>query len=148
MSSKSAPFYANGLYFSCTRCSLCCRHEPGYVFLSKKDVDLLAEGLKMQYTDIVKKFCRWIPSSGGKKRLSLREKPGYDCIFWEEGCTVYKYRPLQCRTFPFWESSLYFVDTWNALECPGTGKGILYNQEYIENCLIQRKAEPVITRGA
>ena len=141
------PFYNEGLRFSCTRCSMCCRHEPGYVFLSKKDVQLLAEGLQMGYTDIVREFCHWIPLPDGKKRLSLREKPGFDCIFWQDGCSVYSCRPLQCRTFPFWESSLYFIDSWEALGCPGIGKGTLHNREYIENCLNQRRAEPIITRG-
>ncbi|MDR3247725.1 MAG: YkgJ family cysteine cluster protein, partial [Treponema sp.] len=37
------PFYANGLRFSCTRCSSCCRYESGYVFLSPEDVDVLAK---------------------------------------------------------------------------------------------------------
>ena len=34
----SEPFYAEGLRFSCERCSACCRGEPGYVFLTKEDL--------------------------------------------------------------------------------------------------------------
>ena len=141
------PFYAEGLPFSCTRCSDCCRHGPGYVFLSKQDVELLAQGLQMRYTGIMQKYCRWVPAPGGKKQLSLKEKLRFDCIFWQNGCTVYQYRPLQCRTFPFWESILDSQKTWDDLSCPGTGKGVLYSREYIENCLAQRRAEPVLTAG-
>ena len=34
-------FYSDGLRFECTRCSRCCRHTPGYVFLSENDVERL-----------------------------------------------------------------------------------------------------------
>ena len=141
------PFYSEGLRFSCTRCSECCRHEPGHVFLSKNDIQLLAESLKMGYNDIVEKYCLWVPVPGGEKQLSLREKPGFDCIFWQDGCSVYNSRPLQCRTFPFWKSTLSSRGAWENLCCPGIGKGSLYSREHIENCLAQRKAEPVLTRG-
>ncbi|HUX21603.1 MAG TPA: YkgJ family cysteine cluster protein, partial [Spirochaetia bacterium] len=36
------PFYQDGLRFECTRCDACCRHEPGYVFLSQTDLRRLA----------------------------------------------------------------------------------------------------------
>jgi len=140
-------FYSQGLRFSCVRCSDCCRIGPGYVFLSRNDVNLLAKGLKMKYIDIVEKYCRWVLIDG-KKQLSLTEKPGFDCIFWQEGCKVYPYRPLQCRTFPFWESTLCTRKAWEGLSCPGVGKGKLHDREYIENCLVQRRAEPILTRGA
>jgi len=139
-------FYMEGLRFSCTRCSACCRHEPGYVFLSKNDLELLAGALKMEYSGIVEKYCLWIPAPGGEKQLSLREKPNYDCIFWQDGCSVYQARPLQCRTFPFWKSTLSGPDAWKSLLCPGIGKGTLHSREYIESCLTKRNAEPVLSR--
>ena len=101
----------------------------------------------MKYTGIMEKFCRWVTVPGGGKQLSLKEKPGFDCIFWQNGCTVYQYRPLQCRTFPFWESILGSQEAWENLSCKGAGKGSLHSREYIENCLTQRKAEPILVRG-
>ena len=147
MKKREKPFYSDGLHFSCTRCSACCRHEPGYVFLSKNDIKLLAEALQMKYNDIMEKYCRWVTVPGREKQISLREKPGFDCIFWQDGCTVYKARPLQCRTFPFWKSTLSSQDAWENLLCPGTGKGTLHSREYIESCLAQRNAEPVLARS-
>jgi Fe-S-cluster containining protein len=147
---ETSPFYEAGLRFSCTRCSSCCRHEPGYVFLSQNDLELLAEALNMKYTGVMQKYCRWVPAPGGGKQLSLKEKPGYDCILWQDGCTVYRHRPLQCRTFPFWHSTLGSPEAWNNLtfSCPGVGKGTLHGRDSIQSCLDQRIAEPVITRGA
>jgi Fe-S-cluster containining protein len=147
------PFYAEGLRFSCTRCSACCRYGPGVVFLSEKDAGLLAIKLEMGYTDFVETYCRWIPvdmagtvSGEGRERLSLKERSNYDCIFWNNGCSVYEARPLQCRTFPFWKSVLASPDIWEGLDCPGAGKGTLHGMQYIESCLARREAEAVIER--
>jgi Fe-S-cluster containining protein len=149
------PFYAQGLRFSCTRCSACCRYDPGFVFLSEKDTGVLAIQLKMRYTDFVETYCRWVPvnmagevSGTGREQLSLKERSNNDCIFWNRGCSVYESRPLQCRTFPFWKSILHSSDTWEGLECPGIGKGTLHTMQYIESCLTQQSAEPIIERKA
>jgi Fe-S-cluster containining protein len=140
------PFYAQGLCFSCTRCSACCRFDPGYVFLSKKDADVLAGFLGMEYNGFIKTYCRWINGFGGKARLSLREKANYDCVFWKEGCRVYGGRPWQCRTFPFWPEILSSGDAWDALACPGIGKGKRYGPSYIESLLKERQSNPVIEK--
>ena len=102
----------------------------------------------MQYTDIVDIYCRWVSLPGAVKRLSLKEKHGFDCIFWENGCIVYENRPIQCRSFPFWESSLRSAESWKALSCPGIGSGTLHTREQIDNCLDQQKMEAIITRVA
>jgi Fe-S-cluster containining protein len=142
------PFYTPGLCFTCTQCSACCRYDPGYVFLSKKDVEILASEIRMDYNMVITVYCRWIPQGGGVERLSLKEKSNYDCIFWKDGCSVYKGRPLQCRNFPFWESLLFSHEAWKtaADSCPGMGKGEYHSMDYIESCLVQGKAEPIIIR--
>ena len=146
---EKAPFYAEGLCFSCTRCSACCRYEAGYVFLSEKDVSLLAAALKIEKMELIGLYCRWIPSLDGKKRLSLKEKPNYDCIFWADGCSVYESRPLQCRAFPFWHSAVESRSSWEtvSLDCPGIGKGILHSGDSIEKWLALQHKEPIISKG-
>jgi Fe-S-cluster containining protein len=142
------PFYSSGLYFTCIRCSACCRYQPGFVFLSKKDVEILAAEAKIGYNEFIEVYCRWIPQGGGMERLSLKEKSNYDCIFWNEGCSVYKGRPLQCRNFPFWHSVLVSFETWEitAESCPGIGKGTYHTKDCIESCLVQGRTESIITR--
>jgi Fe-S-cluster containining protein len=146
------PFYAEGLRFSCTRCSSCCRYEEGFVFLSQKDVDLLAAELGLGYAEFVKTYCRWVPClEGGTERLSLKEKSNRDCVFWTAsagGCRVYRVRPLQCRTFPFWRPVLVSAGSWKrtAETCPGMDKGVLYSMDYIEACLASQEAEPAVVR--
>jgi Fe-S-cluster containining protein len=143
-------FYSQGLRFSCTRCSACCRYESGYVFLSQADIDTLVRYLKMRYIDFMELYCRWIPQGGGGKRLSLKEKSNFDCVFWAAGagCSVYEARPLQCRAFPFWPSILQSGESWKtaARDCPGMGQGELHSADTIKAWLERQEAEPVLMK--
>ena len=143
------PFYSDGLRFGCTRCSKCCRHTPGYVFLSEADIGPLLRALTVSRQVFLQKYCRRV-RFGPVQRLSLKEKPNVDCILWEAGgCSVYKARPLQCRSFPFWSSCLVSVQEWQfrGRQCPGIGTGPLHNREEIEDWLAQRIKEPFIEVG-
>ena len=143
-------FYSHGLRFSCERCSACCRHEEGFVYLSGKDTSLLGTALNMDFHEFTKVFCRWVPALNGTVKLSLKEKSNFDCIFWEQnGCSVYEARPLQCRAFPFWHSVLSSKKNWNltAQSCPGIGQGKLHSRDSIKKWLTIRQKEPIISRS-
>ena len=151
--SEKSQFYAQGLRFSCKRCSACCRFDAGYVFLSRKDTSSLCAALNMQYEEFLDVYCRWVPGEQGKSQLSLKEKQDYDCIFWSaeqgEGCLVYETRPLQCRTFPFWDSVMNSKKSWKltAGNCPGMDQGEIHSQDSIRKMLAQRQLEPIIFRN-
>jgi len=160
-----SPFYAKGLRFSCVRCSVCCRFESGFVFLSEKDASLLGNTLNMGGKEFAETYCRWIPAENGDYMLSLKEKSNRDCIFWSPelspraegevsrvpvgGCRVYRSRPLQCRSFPFWASLLGDKNSWEttAMGCPGMNSGLHYSQDSIEKWLAARQKEPIISRS-
>ena len=150
---KGLPFYTDGLRFSCVRCSNCCRYESGYVYLSENDLNRLANELKMNLTEFIKTWCRWVPFDNSRDRLSLKEKSNFDCIFWgssdgKEGCRVYEQRPLQCRAFPFWDHIVLSQEAWKnaGLKCPGIGKGEWHSKNQIDNWVFQTEEEPVIER--
>jgi Fe-S-cluster containining protein len=139
-------FYAGGLRFACMRCSRCCRHTPGYVFLSEWDVARLAAYLGMSGEELRMKYCRQV-AFGHIFRVSLTEKPNLDCVFWENGgCRVYKARPLQCRSYPFWISCLSSEEDWreSARQCPGIGKGPIHPKREIDRWLRRRREESYI----
>ena len=142
------PFYASGLRFSCTRCSSCCRKESGFVYLSENDLSRLAKELQMDYSAFINTWCRWVPFKWGRDRLSLREKSNFDCIFWDNGCIVYRARPLQCSSFPFWDSVICSKEAWEAAarRCPGMNTGELHDKEEIAGCLRLLKDELIIER--
>ena len=134
MSEEKHPFYDEGLRFECVRCSRCCRHEPGYVFLSENDISGLSTAHDCSRSEFMSTFCT-VVSVFQVDRISLKEKDNYDCIFWDDGgCTVYEHRPLQCRSFPFWGSSLASEQAWQELarDCPGIGRGTLHTKDSIE----------------
>lgn len=127
-------FYKDGLHFECQRCSYCCGHSPGFVYLSLKDLDLLCSHFQMERADFIEKYCRWVNYYGGTTVLSLQEKKNYDCILWGEGCTCYEARPVQCRTYPFWSWMIKDKEMWDecAQDCPGMNKGRIWTYEEIE----------------
>jgi Fe-S-cluster containining protein len=113
-------------------------------------VEVFCGGLGIGKSAFEKRYCREVPINGNI-RLSLKEKPNLDCIFWEEnGCGVYCHRPLQCRSYPFWHSALMSRRNWDALKntCPGVGKGELHAREDIESWLRKREEELLINRKA
>ncbi len=92
-------WYKNGLKFKCKQCGRCCTGSPGYVFLSEKDLKNIAYILKISIKEVINKYCRLVNGN-----LSLKEMTKtYDCIFLQDNkCRIYKNRPVQCKTFPFW----------------------------------------------
>ena len=105
---------------ACDSCEgRCCTGESGNIFVSPQEITALSQLLKVdenifRETYLIKK---------GYK-LSLKERVvglSHDCIFYDRkagGCGVYDARPLQCRTFPFWDYfKTHLVELKN--ECPG-----------------------------
>ncbi len=133
MSENKDCFYKDGLNFSCARCSFCCGHSPGYVYLSKRDLDELCKFFNLSVKEFVQKYCRWADYYYGQTVLALLEKKNYDCILWDNGCTAYQARPIQCSTYPFWSWMIKDKQTWDecAQECPGMNQGKLWSYEEI-----------------
>jgi len=140
-------FYDQGLKFECTQCHACCRHDPGYVFLSRQDLDLLAEGTGLSPEAFIERHTRWVDLGDGFV-LSLKEKKNFDCIFWDNGCTVYAHRPVQCRTYPFWEGPLASAEKWKweGRFCPGINRGKVHDKASIDEALARRRSHPVLRR--
>ena len=121
-SEGEAPWYKDGLAFECTRCGACCTGAPGYVWVNAEEIQRLATYRGQSFEEFSRRFVRRVG-----KDLSLIEKPGGDCIFWDEraGCTVYPARPVQCQTWPFWPENIETPASWEHVTqvCPGSGKG-------------------------
>jgi Fe-S-cluster containining protein len=68
---------------------------------------------------------------------SFRMQPNGDCVFWDQGCTIYSVRPRQCRTYPFWTENLESPQTWEEVKrtCHGAGRGKLYRLNDIRSIL-------------
>ena len=124
---EPAPWYADGLKFKCTQCGNCCTGAPGYVFVTPEEIDAIAEFLGRPGRGLTKYHLRRVG-----RGYSLTENPdNYDCCFLnttpdgKRTCSIYPVRPLQCRTWPFWDDNLDSPDAWDfaAQDCPGMNRG-------------------------
>jgi len=105
---------------ACDTCGgRCCTGESGNIFVSPQEISALSKLLNLSELDFRKSY---LLKRGYK--FSLKERIvglSHDCIFFDRekgGCSVYEARPMQCRTFPFWD---YFKTHMGELknECPG-----------------------------
>ena len=124
------PWYADGLAFECTRCGKCCTGDPGYVWVTEEELAAIAKFLGQPLREVRELYAR---KTRGK--ITLRERANGDCVFWDkkQGCTIYPVRPAQCRTWPFWDSTLKTPADWGRTgqKCPGAGQGELIPVEEI-----------------
>ena len=119
------PWYHEGLRFACTGCGGCCTGAPGYVWVSKEEIRVLAEAGGVTVEEFEASFVR---REGNRK--SLLEHANGDCVFFDSAahrCLIYVLRPRQCRTFPFWASIVRTPATWleTCSVCPGCEQGPL-----------------------
>lgn len=105
---------------ACAECGgRCCTGESGNIFVSAQEIRALSALLQTDEADF---RAAYLEKRGYK--FSIKERrvgPSYDCIFYDReqgGCSVYAARPMQCRTFPFWD---YYKRRVRELknECPG-----------------------------
>jgi Fe-S-cluster containining protein len=130
-------WYKNGIRFECQGSGKCCssRGEYGYVYLTNDDRQNMANELNLSLNDFTKKHCG-IDDDEDFYHLNMGKSP--NCIFLKDNkCSVYKARPTQCRTWPFWPETMD-AKVWKkevAKFCPGVDKGRLYSQREIEEIL-------------
>ena len=127
-------FYDEGIKFSCQRCGHCCTSE-GYVFITQEDLDNLMNNEGFSLEDLKNHYF-----STFRGYTVLRDNASGACIFWDneiKGCKIYKNRPVQCRTYPFWKINFKQQSDFEReeKECPGIGQGKLYSKEEIDKLL-------------
>ncbi len=115
--------------FDPSACSLCqgrcCTGESGYIYVNKNEIEKIAKLLHLEMKEFVSTY---LFKKGYK--YSIKERvldESHECVFYERdsnGCKIYDARPLQCKTFPFWD---YYKTRVGELmeECPGAVKGAL-----------------------
>ena len=136
MSPRKNPWYSDGLRFECTACGGCCGGFPGFVWLSPEEIATFAGHLRLPHEDFLADHCRRLGT-----RWTLRETENWNCVMLKDGkCRVYGIRPVQCRTFPFWDENLDSPRDWTnaAKSCPGMGRGRLFEFAEIERLRCER----------
>ena len=132
---SNEPWYAEGLKFGCSMCGNCCTGPPGAVWFDRAEGQAMADAMGIDSKVFYRRFTRRING-----RQSLRERHtrhGFDCILLDREsqpgralCRVYKARPTQCRTWPFWSENLEDEQAWKDAKavtpCPGMDSGTFF----------------------
>ncbi len=124
-------WYHAGLRFQCSECGDCCTGSPGHVLVNSDEIEKLATHVGETVAVFETKYVRQVGA-----RKSLIEYSNGDCVFFDgltRKCTLYEARPLQCRTWPFWESNVSSPQAWKRTceVCPGSGQGTLFPADKI-----------------
>jgi len=134
-STESSEWYSAGLRFKCRGCGGCCTGEPGYVWVTDEEIERISKAVGLPRYQFENSFVRLV---AGKKK-SLIELPGGDCVLFDpqtRGCRVYADRPVQCRTWPFWNQNIDRPSSWQktAKFCRGCNnpEGKLYTEKEIK----------------
>lgn len=139
MSAVDKSLYKSGIRFECTGCGECCKSRGGYgyIYVTLEERRRLAEHLGLKTRVFTNKHCE---KTDGL--FHLRD-PASNCEFLKGSrCTVYKARPQQCRTWPFWPENMS-AKVWEGevkRDCPGIGIGRLYSPQEIEAQLAEEKS--------
>ncbi|MCP3919331.1 MAG: YkgJ family cysteine cluster protein [bacterium] len=137
---STEPWYEAGLRFGCTHCGNCCKShgEYAYIYLMEPEVEAIAEHLGLEVEVFRERHTEvdegWtvIRTSRSASTSSSRACP---FLAEDNRCGIYPVRPVQCRTWPFWDENLRRKTTWEGPvrdTCPGIGEGRLYTADEIE----------------
>jgi hypothetical protein len=133
-------FFDAGIAFSCAQCGACCTGEPGAVHVTTDEVAAIAAALGMSPEEFGRAHLAAL-----RGRFTIREHADGRCHFYDGGCTIYPVRPRQCRTFPFWISTMRSERAWQetSRQCPGIGRGRRHSREEVLGALQQDLSHPL-----
>lgn len=133
--SSQKQWWDGGVQFECQQSGKCCvsHGEYGFVYLTLKDRQNIAKELGLSTRAFTKEYCA---KTDGVYHIADKGDP--TCLFLKNKmCTIYKVRPTQCRTWPFWPETMG-AKSWKkdvVKFCPGVNKGKLYSKDEIQSIL-------------
>lgn len=105
---------------ACATCGgRCCTGSGGYIWVARQKIGEIARYLDITPETLMQRYLQKVGY-----RLTIREeevRPGsFACVFFDaqKGCLIYPVRPVQCKSFPFWDRFKQHPEELKA-ECPG-----------------------------
>jgi Fe-S-cluster containining protein len=130
--------HKGGLSFECTACGKCCTGSGGKVWVNGAEREEIAQffslsGKDRQESDYLvqennnKWSIQMIPHDTSSKNSvtgTQEDEKEEKCIFLtnDNKCSIYKARPTQCQTFPFWPAIVASEHDWETTarsQCEG-----------------------------
>jgi Fe-S-cluster containining protein len=99
----------------------CCTGESGYIWVKFHEIEAIADFLELSVESFATMYLKKVKHRYSLIERERKEMQDFACIFFDDRinrCPIYPVRPLQCRTFPFWEQ--YKQNMKEVVkECPG-----------------------------
>ena len=121
---KIGPLYTrHDLRFECTRCGHCCTGGADrYVYVSELEAEKIRHVL-----GVGRKWFRQCYSRKLDDGDIVLQSRADRCVFLQQdgGCRVYRARPAQCSSYPFWPEIVKTAAAWQreGRRCEGIGRG-------------------------
>ena len=124
--------YPTPIRFSCERCALCCGdtdQKTRRILILESEADDISKRTQIDIEKFTENDNRCKPYSYQIKKTENRK-----CIFLrDKACSIYEFRPLICRFYPFrldFKKDVYVFNYTN--ECPGIGKGKILKKDFFK----------------
>ncbi len=121
---EEQPWWADGLPFSCQQSGRCChrRGDIGYVYVNYRERRALAAHVGISVEQFTLEYT--VAEDDGARVLRFENER---CVFLDGvSCSVHQAKPVQCRTWPFWQETLASEQSYQELVremCPGSRQG-------------------------
>lgn len=142
--------YPTTVRFRCLKCGICCgdtKIKKRHILLFRTEAEQIAEATLQPIYMFALELKDKAPYSYEIKKRANDKK----CVFLETNhCTIYSFRPLICRFYPFElkmsRSQKYmFLST---KECPGINKGRMLGKGYFRKMFRLARAKHMQTKDA
>jgi len=141
--------YPRKIQFKCVKCGICCgdtRERTRHILLLNDEANDIALATSQPISDFASKIEDKSPYRYELKKTIENGK----CVFLNQNrCTIYSFRPLICRFYPFGlkttekeQRTFYYTK-----ECPGIGKGKPMEEEDFRKLLKQASKRTKAKRG-
>ena len=120
------------LKFECTACGACCTGgNDHYIAVSSNEAELIRQHLGVSSAWFKRRYIEHLT----RDSWSIRLQEG-QCVFLNnEGyCQIYRLRPTQCKTYPYWPELLQSKQAWlnERKHCEGINQGKEVSVQHIK----------------
>lgn len=124
--------------FACTSCGRCClgHADENIIELVEGEIEKISAYLRIEQADFIKKY----GAEQDNLDIGITINRQGCCVFLKENnhCAIYKVRPHQCRTYPYWPEIMASESAWfaEADRCEGINVGDVVSIAHIEKQLV------------
>lgn len=119
--------------FQCTGCGKCCTgNQEAYVEVSAKEQQQIQTFLGISPAWFRRRYLSRFDD--GELAVAMDTKGRCPFLDKEDRCRIYPVRPMQCRSYPYWDELVRSRSAWQreAHRCEGVGRGPIVARSHIE----------------